>query len=208
MAKGIAEEYGNEKDAAYDKLKAKQEHSDKARGVLRGAGYARGGGVSPAKAVHKHETHLHKGQAKTKLKQGGKVDGKKAHPRADKFARGGKAPHGKHTKININVGAGEGEKRAALQQGMQLGARMASAARPGVGAPMQARGPMPGAAPAGGPMGGGVPPTMQKSGGRAYAKGGKVGPVRVAGTVHLPSGAGGGEGRLAKVKQYGTKPKK
>lgn len=188
---------GEECDKEYDALKAKQEGSSKAKGVLARAGYARGGGVSPVKAVHKHETRLHKGETKTPFKRGGKVDGAKTKPRADKFARGGRAPKGHHTKININVGASQDEKRAAMQQGAQLGARMAAS--------KMAAPPM---APPAGPMGAapGTPP--MKTGGRAYAKGGKVGPVRVPGTVHLPGGAGGAEGRLAKKKQYGTKPKK
>lgn len=196
-------------DKAYDALKAKQEGSAKAKNVLRGAGYARGGGVGVPK-VKKH---------------GDKVDGKHSKSRADKFSRGGSAPSGKHTKthIAINVGAGEAEKRNALQQGMQLGAKlaaakMAGAARPGAGAPTQARGPAP--MPQGGPpMGGGVPPTMANRGGR-FAKGGKVtglppglkgknggGPKRISGVPHLSGSAAGGLGRLQKKAQYGTKPK-
>lgn len=210
-------------DPAYDKLKAKQEDSEKAKSVLRGAGYARGGGVSPLRAkkiadkeVHEHEKHDHTGKKETKLKHGGKIDGKKSHTRADKYARGGSVPRG-HTKVNINVGSSAADRQEAMKKGVALGAQMAMAkmaggARPGAGAPMQARGPMPGPAPmapgAASPMGGGVPPTMQKHGGRTYAKGGKVGPVRVPGVPHLKGGAGGGLGRREKIKDYGTKPKK
>lgn len=200
-------EVNNERDAAYDKVKAKQEGSAKAKNVLRGAGYARGGGVSPAKAVHKHEKHLHKGEKETKFKTGGKVGGKKTEMRADKFSRGGSKPRG-HTKININVGAGQDEKKQAMMQGMQLGAKMAATPRPGAGAPVQARPPMPppGGAPGGG-MPGGMPPggqpPMANRGGR-FKKGG---PVRVAGVPHLKGGAGGAKGRLSKMASYGTKPK-
>lgn len=197
----------NEKDAAYDKLKAKQEGSDKAKNTLVKAGYARGGGVSPKRAVHKHEEHLHKGEPKTKFKQGGKVDGKKSGARADKMSRGGSKPRG-HTKININVGSSQADRQQALKTGMVLGAKMG--ARPAMGAPMQARPPM--APPAGAPAPGGMPPggpapMMQKRGGRTYAAGGKVGPKRVPGVPHLTGSAAGGLGRREKMKQYGTKPK-
>ena len=200
-------QFGMERDPAYDAVKAKQEGSAKAKGVLRGAGYARGGGVSPVKAVHKHEGHMHKGEKKTAFKHGGHVEGKKTAARADKFARGGSKPRGHHTRVNINVGAGEAEKQNAMKTGMALGAKMAAAKmggapRPVAGAPMQARPPMPAPAP------GGAPPRMQKNGGRTYAAGGKVGPVRVAGTTHLKGGAGGAKGRLSKIASYGTKPKK
>ena len=43
-----------ENDAAYDKLRAKHDASTKAKNVLRGAGYARGGGVG-ARAKHPDE---------------------------------------------------------------------------------------------------------------------------------------------------------
>lgn len=223
MIKSMSEDFGMEKDKAYDALKAKQEGSAKAKGVLRGAGYARGGGVSPERSKkHPDEAEDKKlikhmvGKAKIKVKQGGKVDGHKTKMRADKYARGGSVPKG-HTKININMGASQADKKEAMQKGVQLGAqlaasKMAGGARPGAGAPMQARGPMPGAAPmppgAAGPGGGGVPPTMQKHGGRTFAKGGKVGPAKVAGVPHLTGGSGGGLGRLEKIKDYGTKGKK
>lgn len=199
MKSALSGDLDVEKDAAYSKLKSKQEGSAKAKGVLRGAGYARGGGVSPVKKTIK-------------------VDGKKAGGRADKYKRGGSVPRGKHaghhTKINIAVGAGEGEKQQAMQKGVQMGARMmaqkmAGAPRPAAGAPMQAR-PMPpppaaGPAPGSAPPPAGAPPMMRKCGGRTYKRGG---PVRVPGTVHLPGGAGGAEGRLAKIKAYGGKHKK
>lgn len=215
-----------EVDKEYDRVRSKADHSTKARGVLRGAGYARGGGVGARakKAVHKHEGHLHKGEEKTKLKKGGKVDGKKPAARPDKMARGGSKPRG-HTKININVGAGQQEKQQAMQQGMQLGAKMAAqkmaaagggmgGPRPGAGAPMQGRpgmpppgagGPPPGAAPGGPPM---QRPPMAPPGQPGMKRGGKVGPKRVEGVPHLTGGGGGAQGRLDKQKEYGTKPKK
>ena len=226
---------GSECDAAYDSLKSKQEGSAKAKGVLRAAGYARGGGVGTAKkhSDEKQDRALVKSmvdKAKIKVKSGGKVDGHKAKGRADKYARGGSVPKGHHTKININVGAGQAEKQQAMQQGLQLGAKLAAAKmggapRPGAGASMQARPAPGGPAPMGGgaPMppagGGGVPPTMANRGGR-FAKGGKVtglppglkgkngaGPKKVEGVPHLSGGAAGALGRLQKKSQYGTKPK-
>jgi translation initiation factor IF-2 len=215
-----------EKDPGYDKVKSRQEHSDKARNVLRGAGYARGGGVGAKKkhplALHSDtagETPMMKSAKKraAKFASGGHVKGDKPKARPDKMARGGSKPRG-HTKVNINVGAGEQEKKQAMQAGVQLGARMAAAKmaggmpRPGAGAPMQARpmGPPPGGGPGmpppGGMPGAGGPPPMAARGGRMYAKGGKVGPKRVPGTPHLMGAAAGGLGRIEKAKAYGGKP--
>lgn len=210
MKTELGEDFGNEQDKAYNKVKSSQKESGKAKNVLRSAGYARGGGVSPLRPKAKKMT---------------KVEGSKSKGRADKYARGGSVPKGHHTKININVG-NPAEKQMALKAGMQLGAKMAAAKmgggapRPMGGAPMQARPgmapppkpPMPGpgpVAPGGMPPGGpgGVPPTMSARGGRAYAKGGKVGPVRVKGVPHMDAGGGGAKGRLEKVKAYGTKGK-
>lgn len=197
-------EYGNDQDKAYDREKAKQVGSAKAKSVLRGAGYARGGGVSPVKKKMK------------------KIEGEKPAMRADKYARGGSVPKGKHaghhTKININVGAGQAEKQAALQQGVKMGATMAAqklgagGPRPGAGAPPMAR-PMPPPPGAGAPPpGAGAPPpggmSMAACGGRQYKRGGAVGPKKVPGVTNISEGgAAGAKGRLQKIKLYGTKPK-
>lgn len=39
---------------------------------------ARGGAISPKAAVHKHESHMHKGEKETKLKRGGRAGSDKA----------------------------------------------------------------------------------------------------------------------------------
>ena len=167
--------------------------------------YATGGHVSaehPDEAEDKALIKKELSHAKIKVKHGGKIDGKKPHSRADKFARGGSAPRGHHagTKVNINL-SNPAEKQQAMQAGMMLGKRMAMAGpRPGAGAPMQARGPMPGApipGPGPGSMTPGGPPPMANRGGR-FAKGGKI--------PHLTGGAGGALGRKEKIKQYGSKP--
>lgn len=216
----------SECDAAYDKLKSKQVGSDKAKSVLRGAGYARGGGVSPAKSTKPQSLHAEekgdkkaiakaKACVKNRFADGGKVGGGSSKINAGKSSRGGSKPKG-HTKININVGAGDQEKKQAMQAGVQLGARMAAAKMaggpkpggmmppPGPGGP---GGPPPGAMPPPG-AGPGGPPPMAARGGRMYAKGGvvKKGPKRVPGTVHLKGGGGGAQGRLDKAKAYGGKP--
>jgi hypothetical protein len=223
----LGESFGNERDAAYDTVKAKQENSAKAKNVLRGAGYARGGGVG-AKSMKPQSLHAEepgdekaiktaKAKVKNKFASGGHVEGGKSKVRADKMARGGSKPRG-HTKINISVGAGEQEKKQAMMQGAQLGARMmaqkmSGAPRPGAGAAPQARPmmPPPGGAPGGAPMpppGPGGPP-MAARGGRMYKDGGKVMDKKMTkGVPRLTAGAGAGgaRGRLAKAKAYGGKP--
>lgn len=198
-----------EKDAKYDALKSKQEGSAKAKGVLRGAGYARGGGVGAVSNSDKEddsdEDGLKKGGKVKAKKHGEKVEGGKEKSRPDKLARGGSSPKGHHTRVNINIGAGKAEKMQAMKTGVQIGAKLAAAKmsgagggmRPDAGASPQARpgGPGPGAMPpGGGPQG--VPPTMANRGGRMNKK-----------PLKMEAGAGGGEGRLEKKRKYGSKPK-
>lgn len=77
-----------------------------ARASLVRAGYKAGGSVKNDEAedkrlvrmgVHKHESALHPGEPKTKLKDGGAASGEKSRSRADKSPRG-------KTTINIVVG--------------------------------------------------------------------------------------------------------
>ena len=199
-----------DRDEGYEKAKAKSGHGGKVGKVLKSAGYARGGDAEQdkkmiKKAIDEHDAQLHGGKkTHLKLKHGGMIEGKKTEKRADKYARGGSVARGKHTTthVNVNLAASEADKKEAFQKGAMTGATMAAqkmgGPRPGAGAPMQARAPMPPPAPGGVPAGGGVPPTMQKRGGRTYAQGGKV--------PKMEFGAGGGKGRLEKIKKYGKKP--
>lgn len=173
----------------------------KASGVLQRAGYSRGGSAPKAEAK----------SAPKKLAAGGNPmssAGRKSTPpggivaefapkkRLDKYARGGRAKHHKvNTKINIIIPQGGG------------GPPMPMPMPPMAAGP---QGPMPGP--------GGMP-GMSNRGGR-YAKGGAVkkangGPVTLrkiesargdTGTK-MDAGAGGGEGRLEKIRAYGAKPK-
>lgn len=201
-----------ERDKAYDSLKAKQEASGKAKGVLRGAGYARGGGVGRERPKAAGKKPMHSAEPK---KAGGKIGGGKPPTRPDKGARGGSKPSGHHTRINVNIGAGQAEKQNALKAGVQIGARLAAAKlaggagampapgpRPMAGASMQARGAPPMAAPGPAPEG---PPPMANRGG-AFKRGGKVGPKKVAGVTNVTEGgAGGAKGRMEKIRKYGGK---
>lgn len=146
---------------------------------LKRAGYKHGGAVEVdresdkrmvRRAVRQHEEHDHKGEKLTdlKLRKGGKVEGHKTKARHDrKYANGGHVKHhskgGAKTNIVIATGGGEGERRMAMQQGVQIGARLAGA---GGGAPMGVppvppRPPMaapPGPPPGMAPPGMGAPP--------------------------------------------------
>lgn len=153
------------------------------------AGYKSGGSVSPKKAVHTHEDHLHPGKPKTKLKAGGHVKGKAAADRPDRRARGGKIGS---VVINIKApGQGDGQAddmkqqmaaKAGLQKGVAIGAQMAAAKgpMPGAGGPPPPA-PMPGGPPGGPPPG--PAPMMPR------ARGGKI---------HMTASAAGGLGRLEK----------
>ena len=136
---------------AEHKARTQAEHTARAHSMLKGAGYLAGGKMTPAKAVHAHEKHLHKGEPMTKLAKGGAVKGPKA------------------VNVIIKTGGDDAEKKMAMQQGMQIGAKMAA------GAPKP---PMPPGGPQG-PMAGGAPPPgmapgMRPPGAGPMAKGGVV----------------------------------
>ena len=163
----------------------------KARAMLNRAGVKVGGhlkhekdkiGAEIVDAVHEHESALHKGSPKTKikLKDGGLADGGRSPRRMDRGSRKG-------TTVNVVV-AGHGGAPAPMAGPPPMPPRpipmpppQGAAPMPGMGGPM----PMP---PPGGPSG--MPP--MKDGGRSHrARGGKL--------LGLTAGSASGEGRLEKV---------
>lgn len=198
----------------------------KARTMLGKAGYskmgghfAKGGHVKggAAEDVHKHETHLHKGQPKTKLKEGGCADGGVAKPRADRLARGGKTKHGKsHTTVNVVVGRSHPQPVPVPKP---IPVPVPAGAGPGGPGPMPPP-PGAGAPPPGMPPDGGGPMPFKKggrvhraNGGNAEAsqrdkiKGMPAGQFKRGGRTKgypIEDGAGGGLARIQKAKAYGA----
>ena len=106
-------------------------------------------------------------KAKALRARGGKIDGKHAAPRLDKYARGGKVKGKGSTNVNVII----------APQGGGAGAGAGAAVMPKP--PMPAMPPPPMAGPPGAPPGAGGPPMPpgmmpHARGGRAYATGGKV----------------------------------
>lgn len=171
-----------------------EKHLDKVRKVMKGAGYSTGGQNHSMKKVakkvadkeiHKHEKAEHHGKM-TKLKTGGVAEGGKSSSRLDKCARGGR-PKGSHVHVNVIVPQGK--------SGMAPGAMPPAAAAP----MMPPRPPMAPPAPQGAPSPMGGQPPMRPPG---MKKGGKVKPM------HEEHGSLSGEGRLDKIKAYGTSVQK
>lgn len=166
-----------------------------ARKMLSRAGYKAGGHFksSPADkredehmiqhAISEHESALHKGQPKTRLKlaDGGIAEGAAPRSRADRKGRG-------KTVVNVIVGGQSQPKPVPVP--VPVGGPPAPPAMPMVP-------PGAGAGPAGpgGPM---MPPPGANAGGR-YKRGGKVKTM-----TGFEAGAGGGMGRLEKAKDYGA----
>jgi hypothetical protein len=137
------------------------EHSRRkhAREVLRKSGYSSGGHFGKDEAerdVHLHESHLHKGEKKTKFADGGAVTGLASGGRADRAPRGRHKGKGSKTVVNVlnlpHPGAAAGIPPGPPPP------------RPPIPPPGGMAGPPPG-------MGGGPPPGMppggMKKGGRA-----------------------------------------
>lgn len=194
---------------------AEHKHTKKARALLVRAGYKAGGSLRHpdeaedkkliGKAFKEHDAQLHGGKrTKLKLSDGGCAMGGEPRARGDRKPRG---KHGHKTVVNVVVGRGAPDKQPV---------------------PVPVPVPPPGAGPvlAGGPPvppPGMVPPGPlgQKHGGRSFKKGGKVDSMRskikglpdgrlkrggrAKAAVPMTAGAGGGEGRLQKIKDYGAK---
>jgi hypothetical protein len=165
-----------------------KEHREKARSMLGRTGnkvphgnmrngYKSGGGITKewdeeqdahdiAKGVHAHESHLHKGEPKTKLKAGGHVEGDHARHHLGKRARGGHTGKGGKHVTNVIV-APQGGGAGGPPSGMPVPPRPmpppAAAAPP----PRPIMPPPQGAMPpgAGGPPMGMRPPGAMKRGG-------------------------------------------
>lgn len=159
-------------------------------------GYKAGGGITKeedekqdehdiAKGVHEHESHLHKGEPKTKLKAGGKVEGEHARHHMGKRARGGRAgKEGKGHVTNVIVapqGGGGGGMRPPMPPQQAMPAPRPAAPPP---PPPPQGGPPAGMPPgAGGPPMGMRPPGAMKRGGHVQerARGGRTQKTEEAG---------------------------
>lgn len=187
-------------------------HKVKARNLMRGAGYKLNHGGKAYSEAHddqkqdpkliessvgghdpKSMNHGRNYSNLKTLKAGGIASGEKSHHRSDKTPRKAKAG-GKqaHTKINIMVAPGKSGGGMPSPGGMPLPpiAPIGAAPRP----PMA-----PGTAP---PMArpGMMPPPVAKHGGKLKSGGRAIG--------RYDDGAGSGEGRLEKVKNYKKNVKK
>lgn len=186
----------------------------KARHLISRTGYKRGGAVDGdeaqdrgmiARGVHEHESNMHKGEPKTKLRlaSGGEVDGEKGRQHLAKRARGGATHHAKKgTKVNVIVMPQGGGGARPVPVPVPAGPRPMGPPAPAAAPPMPPPG---GAPPMAGPMGApmGARPPGVSGGPLLRARGGKV--------PHMTAGAGSGPGRIEKDHAYGEggfKPKK
>lgn len=116
--------------------------------------------------AHKSRTEAeHKAKATSMLKSAG-------YGAPAKRASGGKVAGPKTVNVIIKTGNSDAEKQQAAQQGMKMGAMMAS--KPPMPPPRPMAPPPPGAGPMAGPPGGMPPPGMHPPGAGGLKKGGVV----------------------------------
>lgn len=177
------------------------EHRVKERGkadrLISRTGYKRGGAVNDHDADDKPEMRA----LKTERKSGGHVDGEHGRHHLAKRARGGKLHHKGGTKVNVIVapqGGGMHPPGPALPIAPHppVAAPMRPPVAPPMGAPPMGGGMQPAGMPPR-PMPGGLPPGVIRKRGGSVPK--------------MDAGAGGGEGRIEKARDYGKggfEPKK
>ena len=134
-----------------------------------------------ARGVHKHESALHPGKPKTKLKFGGHVEGKEGRHHLAKRARGGHAGGGKKgTHVNVVVAPQGGGAGGPPGGGMMPSAAPPPRPMPPPQVAPPPRPPMP-------PGGGMAPPGMMPPGGRPPGMMQRGGGIKKTSAVGVPS---------------------
>lgn len=183
-------------------------HLAKVRRIMKSGEYSTGKqnkGVKSAikkavkEGIRQHEEHDHPGKKIThvKLKEGGIAHGEEGHKRLDKHSRGGKTKHkgGSHVHVNVVVPQG-GKQPVPVPVAAGAPALPPRPPLPPAGAMPPVMGPAPMA---------GMPPRPP-----GMKRGGAVDKCSIGGkqAPDMDAGAGGAKGRLEKMEDYGTKPKK